>query len=79
MYWREAGFDATTSTEGLLSYQPGTFDDHLTEVLRNGARTLFTQAVEAEVSEFLAGMPISRPPMGIGASCTTVICPSVRS
>ena len=34
--------------------QPGTFDDQLTEVLRNGARTLLTQAVEAEVSEFLA-------------------------
>ena len=34
--------------------QPGTFDDQLTEVLRNGARTLLTQAIEAEVSEFLA-------------------------
>ena len=34
--------------------QPGTFDDHLTEGLRNGARTLLTQAVEAEVSQFLA-------------------------
>ena len=34
--------------------QPGTFNDLLTEVLRNGARTLLTQAVEAEVSEFLA-------------------------
>ncbi len=27
--------------------QPGTFDDPLTEVLRNGARTLLAQAVEA--------------------------------
>ena len=34
--------------------QPGSFDDQLTEVLRNGARALLTQAVEAEVSEFLA-------------------------
>ena len=33
--------------------QPGTFDDHLTEVLRNGARTLLAQAVEAEVADFL--------------------------
>ena len=33
--------------------QPGTFTDHLTEVLRNGARALLTQAVEAEVAEFL--------------------------
>jgi hypothetical protein len=34
--------------------QPGTFEDRLTEVLRNGARTLLAQAVEAEVAEFLA-------------------------
>lgn len=34
--------------------QPGTFDDQLTEVLRSGARALLTQAVEAEVADFLA-------------------------
>ena len=34
--------------------QPGILTDRLTEVLRDGARALFTQAVEAEVSEFLA-------------------------
>ena len=34
--------------------QPGIFADQLTEVLRKGARALLTQAVEAEVSEFLA-------------------------
>jgi putative transposase len=33
--------------------QPGTFDDPLTEVLRNGARALLAQAVEAEVAAFL--------------------------
>ena len=33
--------------------QPGTFADQLTEVLRNGARTLLAQAVEAEVADFL--------------------------
>ena len=33
--------------------QPGGFDDQLTEVLRNGARALLAQAVEAEVAEFL--------------------------
>ena len=33
--------------------QPGAFDDQLTEVLRNGARALLAQAVEAEVSGFL--------------------------
>ena len=34
--------------------QPGTFDDQLTEILRQGARTLLVQAVEAEVADFLA-------------------------
>jgi putative transposase len=34
--------------------QPGSFDDPLTEVLRNGARALLAQAVEAEVADFLA-------------------------
>ena len=34
--------------------QPGAFDDPLTEVLRNGARSLLAQAVEAEVADFLA-------------------------
>src|SRR5262249_59234806 len=34
--------------------QPGAFTDPLTEVLRNGARALLAQAVEAEVSALLA-------------------------
>ena len=34
--------------------QPGVLTDRLSEVLRDGARALLTQAVEAEVSEFLA-------------------------
>src|SRR3954453_15286350 len=34
--------------------QPGVFTDSLTEVLRSGARARLTQAVEAEVAEFLA-------------------------
>lgn len=33
--------------------QPGMFTDSLTEILRSGARALLTQAVEAEVAEFL--------------------------
>jgi transposase-like protein len=33
--------------------QPGTFIDTLTEILRGGARALLTQAVEAEVADFL--------------------------
>ena len=34
--------------------QPGSFSDPLTEVLRNGARALLAQAIEAEVADFLA-------------------------
>lgn len=34
--------------------QPGAIQDPLTQVLRDGARTLLAQAVEAEVVEFLA-------------------------
>jgi transposase-like protein len=34
--------------------QPGIFTDALTEALRNGARALLVQAVEAEVADFLA-------------------------
>ena len=33
--------------------QPGNVDDQLTEILRNGARSLLAQAVEAEVADFL--------------------------
>ena len=33
--------------------QPGAFEDRLTDVLRDGARLLLAQAVEAEVAEFL--------------------------
>jgi putative transposase len=34
--------------------QPGSFADPLTEVLRNGARALLAQAIEAELADFLA-------------------------
>jgi hypothetical protein len=34
--------------------QPGTFVDPLTEVLRNGARALLPQAIEAEVAALLS-------------------------
>ena len=34
--------------------QPGNFSDPLTDVLRDGARTLLAQAVESEVSAFIA-------------------------
>lgn len=34
--------------------QPGSFSDSLTEILRNGARSLLVQAVEAEVADWLS-------------------------
>ena len=43
-----------TETNVFQLAQPGSFTDSLTEVLRNGARALLAQAVEAEVAEFLA-------------------------
>ena len=44
---------AVTDTNVFQLSQPGTFADPLTEVLRNGARALLAQAVEAEVSALL--------------------------
>jgi len=43
-----------TDTNVFPLCQPGTFADPLTEVLRNGARALLTQAVEAEVAALLS-------------------------
>src|SRR6267154_1972122 len=43
-----------TETNVFQLSQPGTFSDPLTEVLRNGARALLTQAVEAEVAALLS-------------------------
>ena len=43
-----------TDTNVFRLSQPGTFSDPLTEVLRNGARELLAQAVEAEVSSLLS-------------------------
>ena len=42
-----------TDTNVFQFSQPGTFADPLTEVLRNGARALLTQAIEAEVAAVL--------------------------
>ena len=39
-----------TDTNVIKLAQPGTFTDSLTEILRNGARALLTQAVETEVA-----------------------------
>src|SRR5580704_15649619 len=43
-----------TETNIFQLSQPGTFTDPLTEVLRNGARALLAQAVEAEVAALLS-------------------------
>jgi len=43
-----------TDTNVFALVQPGTFSDRLTDVLRDGARALLTQAVEAEVAGFVA-------------------------
>jgi putative transposase len=56
------GLESSLSIEGRYAMEennvikfvePGTFVDGLTEVLRNGARKLLTQAVETEVAEFI--------------------------
>ena len=57
--------------------QPGAFADSLTEILRSGARALLTQAVEAEVAEFLAKHTDRDGPAS--ASCATAIFRNARS
>src|SRR2546423_3285214 len=42
-----------TDTNVIKLAQPGTFTDSLTEILRNGAHALLTEAVEMEVADFL--------------------------
>ena len=58
--------------------QPGAFDDQLTEILRNGARALLAQAVEAEVADFLGKHADLKTEDGRRASSATAICPSAR-
>ena len=59
--------------------QPATFTDSLTEILRNGARALLTQAVEAEVAGFLTKHADLKTEGGLSRVCATVICRSARS
>jgi len=42
-----------TDTNVIKLSQPVTFTDSLTEIFRNGAHALLTQAVEMEVADFL--------------------------
>src|ERR1700760_892122 len=45
---------AVSESNVIKLAQPGAFTDSLTEILRQGARSLLAQAVEAEVAGFLA-------------------------
>ena len=42
-----------TDTNVIKLAQPGAFIDSLTEILRNGAHALLTQAIETEVTDFI--------------------------
>ena len=59
--------------------RPEILTDRLTEVLRDGARALLTQAVEAEVSEFLAATADLKTDDGCRRVVRTGICQSARS
>jgi putative transposase len=57
------GVESPLSIEGRYAMdgrlaEPGTFVDRLTDALRNGARKLLTEAVEAAVEDFLADILI---------------------
>lgn len=54
----------TSSSSVVPLRQPDTIDDPLTAVLRNGARRLLAQAIEAEADAFLATMKDLRLPDG---------------
>ena len=54
----------TSSSSVVPLRQPDTIDDPLTAVLRNGARRLLAQAIEAEADAFLATMKGLRLPDG---------------
>ena len=58
--------------------QPGDVEDQLTEILRNGARSLLAQAVEAEVADFLGKHADLKTATATSASCATVTCRSAR-
>ena len=58
--------------------QPGNVEDQLTEILRNGARCLLAQAVEAEVADFLDKHADLKTGMATSASSATVTCRSAR-
>ena len=58
--------------------QPDSFTDSLTDILREGARALLAQAIEAEVAISSPSTPRSKPRTDFSASCATGICRSGR-
>ena len=61
----------TSNTTVVPLRQPDAVNDPLTVVLRNGARRLLAQAVEAEADAFLTSMQDARWRTGASASCGT--------
>ncbi len=59
--------------------QPGAFSDPLTEVLREGARALLAQAVEAEVAAFLSGHADKQTQEAANGWCAMGIGQSAKS
>ena len=70
---------AVSDSNVIKLAQPGVFTDSLTEVLRSGARALLTQAVEAEVAEFLAKHADLKTESAISAWCVMAIFQSATS
>jgi putative transposase len=68
-----------TETNVFQLSQPRTFVDPLTEVLRNGARTLLAQAIEAEVAVLLSHHANKLTEDGRSGWCATGACRSARS
>src|SRR3954452_7434724 len=56
--------------------QPAEFSDPLTEVLREGARALLAQAVEAEIAAFLSGHADRQTEDGRQRWCAMAIDPA---
>jgi putative transposase len=55
--------------------QPGCFDDQLTEILRQGARTLVAPSAEARVADFLAKHVDLKTGDAANTLCAMIILP----
>ncbi len=68
-----------TDTTVLSFRQPGEIADPLTEVLRQGARELLAQAIEAEVCAHLEAHTHLKTDQGLQRIVPMVMAPSGRS